>query len=156
MRFVFLEQLQIAISETFDARFNRVFGYIATIKLDESAGADTPSCCQVVLKIPWRGGLAASENQDSSICPRVNSNTSSLCMERPTRAFRIGDLLSGFPEQSRSEYDSAQLTGWNHVSPALWKAISPTTFPSQFALRASAVFLLPQLAGDNVPIWPRF
>ena len=56
VRFIFREQLQISLIETFVARFKRVSGYIATIKLAESAGTDTPARCQVISKMPWRYG----------------------------------------------------------------------------------------------------
>ena len=43
VRFVFRERRQISISETFVARHMRVFGYIASVELAESAGTLAPS-----------------------------------------------------------------------------------------------------------------
>ena len=107
----------------------------------------------MVLKLHWLYGASAAEAYDSYVYLRVNAYTSSLCMEIPTRVFRIGDIVSGFLEDIASERKSAQLTGWGHANPLLWKAISPTTYPAVFTLHTSAIFLLPQLAGDNMPTW---
>ena len=151
MNFVFREQLQLAIRETSVDRFKRVFGYVASIKLADIAGTDTPACCQVILKLPFIYGCPPRENVDSFLYVMVNAYTSSLCMGIPTRVFRIGDIVSGFLEASSSECNSAHLTGWDHANPHLWRAISPATYPSIFTIHTSAVFLLPQLAADNMP-----
>lgn len=115
-------------------------------------GGGRPACRQVVLKLPWSYGPLPQETQDIPIYLRVNAYTSSLCVEIPTRVFRIGDIASGFADQCSAEYDSEQLAGRGEVPPHLRHSTPPTTYPSQFALHTSAAFLLPQLAGGDMPI----
>ena len=116
MRFKHRDQLQLALGETFVDRFTRFPGYIESIKLRPITGDETPSCCQVVLKLPWRYGLSDLEKHGIFIYLRVNAYTSSLCMGIPARVFRGGDIVAGFLEATRSnsEYESARLTEWGH------------------------------------------
>ena len=144
IRFILREQLRISLGETFASRFKRVFGYSATIELADSAGALTPACCQVVLKLPWRYTLSDEESRDSFIYVSVNAYTPLLCIRNPARVCRIGDIVSGFLEKSGSEYYSAHLTGWGHVTPPSLASEFPIRrTPAVHSERIRGVFTTP-------------
>ena len=105
VRFRLRDQIQISPSETFACRVKRVFGYIATIKLADSAGTDTPASCRAILKLHWRYGLSPSGTKDSFLHLRIDAYTSSLCMDINTRVFRIGDIASVFIAKSSSGFE---------------------------------------------------
>ena len=83
---------------------------------------------------------------------RANDYKSDLCFDMPTRVFRVVNFVSRYREASRSDYDSAPLTGLCHATPYFRQSIYPKTHHAHDSPSVDAVFLLPQLDADNVPI----